>query len=229
MVRSKDHQPNIMQLQGKKMKGIADVVFVMDTSGSMSPVIEAVKNHIVTFVDSINSNSQMPIDLRLGLVSHFTDGGDRRGIHHWDFTSSVSDFKQALQSCDKMPASADEFGLPALDRALDFPWRPVSRRFVVSFTDEPVSGGQEADFQRSRLQDLGAKFGQLRVNGYLIGPTCPDYDALGRFPRMIRVVLPHQELATYDFGRFLSDLGRTVSQSSEQQAPSAVSQNLYGI
>jgi len=211
------------------MKGIADVVFVMDTSGSMSTVIEAVKNHIVTFVDSIQSNSQMPIDLRLGLVSHFTDGGDRRGVRHWDFTSSVPDFKQALQSCDKLPASADEFGLPALDRALDFPWRPVSRRFVVSFTDEPVEGGHEPDMQRSQLQDLGAKFGQLRVNGFLIGPSCPDYDALGRFPRMIRVVLNQGELATYDFGRFLSDLGRTVSQSSEQESPASVRNNLYGL
>ena len=211
------------------MKGVADVVFVMDTSGSMSPVIEAVKNHIVTFVDSIQKNSQMPIDLRLGLVSHFTDGGDRRGVRAWEFTGSVTDFKQSLQECDKLPATADEYGLPALDRALDFPWRPVSRRFIVSFTDEPVGGGHEPEFQRSRLQELGFKFGQLRVNGYLIGPVCPDYDALGRFPRMIRVVVTQGGLATYDFGQFLGELGRTVSQCAEQEIASTACKNLYGL
>jgi hypothetical protein len=218
-----------MQLQGKKMKGVADVVFVMDTSGSMTPVIEAVKNHISTFVDSIQGNSQMPVDLRLGLVSHFTDGGDRRGVRHWDFTPSLSDFKAALQICDKLPASQDEFGLPALDRALDFPWRPVSRRFLVSFTDEPVAGGFDPDFQNSRLNDLAGKFAQLRISGYLIGPACPAYDALGRGPKMVRVILPHHALASYDFGRFLSELGRTVSQSVEQEAPASIRRNLYGI
>jgi hypothetical protein len=171
----------------------------------------------------------MPIDLRLGLVSHYTDGGDRRGVRAWDFTSSVYDFKQSLQVCDKLPAAADEFGLPALDRALDFPWRPVSRRFVVAFTDEPVSGGHEPGFQRSCLQELGTKFGQLCVNGYLIGPECLDYGALGHFPRMIRVVLPHEGLASYDFGRFLSDLGRTVSQSAEQEVGATVRKNLYNL
>lgn len=218
-----------MQLTGKKMKGVADVVFVMDTSGSMSSVIESVKNHIITFVESIQANSQMPIDIRLGLVSHYTDGGDRRGVRAWDFTTSVEDFKQALHQCDKLPASADEYGLPALDRALDFPWRPVSRRFVVAFTDEPVEGGHEPGFQRSRLQELGAKFGQLRVNGYLIGPECPDYGALGRFPRIVRVVLAPDELARYDFDRFLSDLGKTVSQSADQEIGTGIPSNLYRL
>lgn len=217
-----------MPLIPQKLKGVADVVFVMDTSGSMSPVISAVKNHITTFVDSIQKHSQPPVDLRLGLVAHYADGGDRRGVYAWDFTESVGEFKTRLGSCDSLPASGDEFGLPALDRALDFPWRPKCRRFVVSFTDEPVSGGTDHSFQKSRLKELTEKFAALRVAGYLVGPSCPDYDQLGLAPRMVRIVLRHAELATYDFGSFLRELGRTVSTASEQEAL-PVKANLYGL
>ena len=217
-----------MPLVPQKLKGIADVVFVMDTSGSMSPVIAAVKSHINTFVDSIRNHSQPPVDLRLGLVAHFADGGDRMGVYAWEFTESEEEFKARLGRCDALPASGDEFGLPALDRALDFPWRPKCRRFVVSFTDEPVSGGTDDSFQRSRLKQLAEKFANLRVAGYLVGPACPDYDQLGLAPRMVRVVLNHAELATYDFGSFLRELGRTVSIASEQEAL-PVKSNLYGL
>ena len=69
-----------MPLQSAKIRGVADIVFVLDVSGSMSPVIEQVKNHIGTFVDSIRASSQTPIDLRLGLVTHQSRGGDRRNV-----------------------------------------------------------------------------------------------------------------------------------------------------
>lgn len=216
-----------MPLVGQKLKGVADVVFVMDISGSMRPVISAVKGHVSTFVDSIQRHSQPPVDLRLGLVAHYADGGDREGVYAWDFTDSPERFKTQLGGCDSLPASADEFGLPALDRALDFPWRAQCRRFVVSFTDEPVEGGHRPEFQRSRLQDLAGKFAALKAAGYLIGPPCPDYDLLGRGPRMVRVAIGHGDLARYDFGSFLAELGRTVSTATEQEA-TPVRPNLYG-
>ena len=218
-----------MPLIGQKLRGVADVVFVMDRSPSMDPVIEAVKAHVAGFVDSIHRNSQMPLDVRLGLVSHYSDGGDRRGTRHWDFTTSVDEFKDNIAKCDRSPASGDEYGLPALDRALDFPWRPLCRRFVVSFTDEPVAGGCDVEFQQSKLSQLAAKFEALRVSGYLIGPECPDYDTLCQGPRMVRVVLNHGELAGYDFGKFFSSLGRTVSAAPDQEAGGPVTPNLYGL
>lgn len=217
-----------MPLIAQKLKGVADVVFVMDISGSMSPVISSVKNHITSFVDSVRKYSQPAVDLRLGLVAHYADGGDRRGVYAWEFTDSSEVFKTQLGRCDSLPASGDEFGLPALDRALDFPWRPKCRRFVISFTDEPVSGGTDHPLQTSRLKELAEKFVALRVAGYLVAPACPDYDELGRAPRMVRVVLGHGELASYDFGNFLKELGRTVSTASEQGAL-PVRSNLYGL
>lgn len=217
-----------MPLVGQKLKGVADVVFVMDISGSMSPVIRAVKSHISALVDTVATSSQPPVDLRLGLVAHYADGGDRRGVYSWDFTESTELFRKHLSGCNSLPSSADEFGLPALDRALDFPWRPKCRRFLVSFTDEPVSGGHRSQFQKSRLQELAAKFSALRVAGYLVGPSCPAYDQLGRGPRMVRVRLDHAELTRFDIRSFLGELGRTVSMAAEQEAE-PVTANLYGL
>ncbi|MCB1079132.1 MAG: hypothetical protein KDM64_15035, partial [Verrucomicrobiae bacterium] len=164
-----------------------------------------------------------------GLVAHYADGGDRSGVYAWDFTDSTEEFKQNLRECDSLPARHDEYGLPALDRALDFEWRPMCRRFVVSFTDEPVDGGHEPAFQRSCLAQLSEKFNALKVNGFLIGPACSAYDELGRAPRMVRVLLGHSDLARYDFARFLADLGRTVSNTAEQEVGGGVSRNLYRL
>lgn len=216
-----------MPLQLGKAKGVADVVFVVDVSGSMSPVIEAVKSHINTFVESIRTNSQSPIDLRLGLVAHETSGGDRRGVTAYPFTNDVPQFQGNLASCDR-DSAGDEFGLPALDRALDFDWRPVSRRFVISFTDEPVAGGSDVEFQLSKLQQLTEKFVALRVSGYVIGPDCPHYDNVCAGPRMVRMKVGQAELATYDFGSFLQSLGKTVSSTPNQEAPTDSMTNLYG-
>jgi len=217
-----------MSLQGK-LKGVADVVFVIDVSGSMAPVIEAVKKHISTFVESIHRHSQMPIDLRLGLVAHYASGGSRQGTREWPFTDSVDEFCRHLADCESVAGTYDEFGLPALDAALDFPWRSRCRRFVVSFTDEPVKGGHEPDLQCSKLQDLMEKFAALSVNGYVIGPSCPDYDRLCTGPRMVRVTVEQVGLARHDFQRFLSELGRTVSQSGEQGQGPPVKTNLYAL
>jgi len=194
----------------------------------MSPVIESVKEHITTFVDSINASSQIPIHLRLGLVTHEAAMGDRRGVWASAFTESVHDFKALLTGCEAN-STGNEFGLPALDRALDFDWRPSCRRFVVSFTDEPVEGGTDVPFQLGKLPELADKFHALRVAGYLIGPACPNYDAICAGPKMVRVVMEHGDLSTYDFSKFLSELGRTVSASPEEQVPSRPAPNLYGI
>lgn len=217
-----------MAFQVKNAKGIADVVFVLDVSGSMSSVIDAVMAHIAGFVESIHTHSQMKMDVRLGLVAHESSSGQRRGVRAWDFTEQVDSFCAALAQAQD-GASGDEFGLPALDYALDFDWRPNCRRFVISFTDEPVSGGQQHEFQVSQLEALRQKFADLRVNGFILAPPCPDYDQLCRSQRMLRTVLEGGALASYDFGKFFSAMGKTVSQAQEQQAPVKVRRNLYGI
>lgn len=56
-------------------KGIADVVFCLDASGSMSPCIDGVRRHIIDFLSGIRSNNQLSWDLRLDFVAYSAMGG----------------------------------------------------------------------------------------------------------------------------------------------------------
>jgi len=84
--------------------------------------------------------------------------------------------------------------------------------------------------QMAKLEDLKRKMNTLHIHGYFVAPTCPVFDALGKqMPRMVRVILTQSELQTYDFGKFLSDMGKTVSVTSESVAPVSFRPNLYGL
>ena len=42
----------------KKVKGIVDIVFLIDATGSMQPCIDALRRNIEFFIDRIESNTQ---------------------------------------------------------------------------------------------------------------------------------------------------------------------------
>ena len=65
----------------------ADIVFVLDVTGSMGDEIDGVKNHIVEFADSL---SYRGIDFRLGMVT-FLDVIE----NVYPFTRDVSSFSRA--------------------------------------------------------------------------------------------------------------------------------------
>ncbi len=211
-----------MGLQQQHIKGVADVVFVLDASYSMRPILEAVKDHIDTFVAGVQSGQQK-IDLRLGLVVHPTDDAP---VEVYPFTDDIATFRANLAAVE---LSGDEFTLPAIDAALDMPWRQRSRRFVIVFTDEPVRGGHDYKFQLSKFDDLKKKFSMLNIHGYIIAPRCKHYDSFSNVPKVERITMDRKELNSYDFSNLLSSMGKTVSSTQEQDSPISVMSNLYGI
>ena len=59
-----------------KTKGVADVVFLIDVSGSMSPIIDALRKNIESFVDSLSSggaNNAAPVRDWRGKVVGYRD------------------------------------------------------------------------------------------------------------------------------------------------------------
>ena len=59
-----------------KTKGVADVVFLIDVSGSMRPIIDALRKNIETFVDSLSSggaNNAAPVRDWRGKVVGYRD------------------------------------------------------------------------------------------------------------------------------------------------------------
>src|SRR3954463_13116676 len=59
-----------------KTKGVADIVFVVDISGSMSPCIDALRRNIEAFIDSLNkgdANNAAPVKDWRGKVVGYRD------------------------------------------------------------------------------------------------------------------------------------------------------------
>ena len=229
-------------------KGTADVVFCLDASASMQPCIEGVKSHIASFVDGLTSSGQQSWDLRLDYVAHSAGLGLKMvSLHESDvieslygagstgrgqqgarlFTSDVEEFKRGLNS---VTTGADEASLPALDSCLDFPWRPSSEchRVVVFMTDEPTSGGQQAEKQTNRLPALMRKIMDLRVLLFLIGPECPVYEELSEVDKSEYEVI--DGLSSINFNNLLSGIGKSVSvsQTSQQTDEPVIERELYG-
>ena len=140
-----------------KIKGVADIVFLLDATGSMQPSIDAVKRNIGTFVDRLekpeDENATLPVKDWRAAVWEFRDvraDGARWLVRHpfvrsagelrgqlggvvasggGDEPESLLDALHAVAKMDASPRDANE-GEPEKWRA-----RGVATRVVVVFTD----------------------------------------------------------------------------------------------
>jgi len=208
-----------------RIKGVADVVFVLDVSGSMADIIEGVKRHIGDFVAKLLGDPQSTLrDVRLGLVTHDVDGDAK--VHAASFVTSAEGFRSNLLAA---PSGVDEYGLPAIDRALDSPWRSVCRRYIVFLTDEPVSSGHAPQFQESKVYPLCEKMTRLHVHFIGYGPPCPNYELVGKTPGSMYRVVDRGELEALDMRDVLVGIARTITMGSDQQLGGGARANLYGL
>lgn len=136
---------------------LADVVFLVDNSGSMSEEADAVANSIVNWSNAL---TQSGLDLRVGCVGygddrHAVDGGlnlttpdllkeylDRStGTYRtWNFGGDDAEYlaSQARESGNYENGSYNECGMVALHFAHDnYSFRGGANRIYVNFTDEP--------------------------------------------------------------------------------------------
>ncbi|VTT96665.1 Uncharacterized protein OS=Microvirga lotononidis GN=MicloDRAFT_00033000 PE=4 SV=1: VWA_2 [Gemmataceae bacterium] len=143
--------------QQPKVKGIADIVFLLDATGSMGPCIHAVKQNITKFVTTLttpNPNGGAVVkDWRAKVVGYrdldytdcppYVDNPFVSNIHQLEaqLSSLTADgggdepetLLEALYKLAAMPATGPNADLDPNA------WRPVgaARRFVVVFTDAP--------------------------------------------------------------------------------------------
>lgn len=144
------------------MANIADIVFLIDNTGSMSRYIEKVRNNINNFANSLKDSG---IDYRLGLIS-FGDIADSK-IKKYDFTSDTNTFiDEVNEVADNLTGGGDlpESGLEALmdsdTGALSMDFRSdASKHFVVVTDDsfhnqgESGSGNSSAYLETSDVEN----------------------------------------------------------------------------
>lgn len=121
----------------------ADVVFVLDCSGSMGDDIAAVRSNIGEFADSLVARN---IDLQLGVVTFSTTIDE---VH--DFTSNVEEFKGWLAGIDLWGGRENSLG--ALYQATQLSFRENSKRTIVWITDEDYPVAPEINLTVQEVVD----------------------------------------------------------------------------
>lgn len=105
-----------------------DLVFVLDVTGSMSEEIQAVKNNMIEFTDSIANQG---ISYRLALV---TFGDEVRSTS--SFTTDAGAFKTLIgQQTANGGADFPENSLDALAAATELNFKPNAKKVIIWITD----------------------------------------------------------------------------------------------
>lgn len=105
---------------------LADVVFVLDISGSMGNEIDAVRNNLNEFAEALAAEG---FDFKIGVVTFSTTVD-----HVWDLTSDINQIKNNLASIQLWGGTEDSPA--ALYRASQLSFRDGSKRTIIWVTDE---------------------------------------------------------------------------------------------
>lgn len=185
-------------LQEKKVKGVADIVFVVDVSGSMGPVIEDLKKNISIFVDSLttaDANNTRPIkDWRARVVGYRDAEADGSSwLFDHGFVRDAAQLKMQLASLtaegggDEPESLLDALykvaTMSASEKGAEDPnqWRHrrEATRVVIVFTDASFKSAMVIPEARGgSLEDLKHAIMANRIVLSIFAPQMPCYDAL---------------------------------------------------
>jgi len=187
----------------------ADVVFLLDKSQSMRPVLESLKEHIDRFVYGVKQQlSLSTTDLRIGFLAY-----DNRKFWQLDFTRDPQKFSTALA---QIPAGGNELTLVALDYALShFSWMDSRRWIVVLLTDEIVQRNAHPKKQLAKVDALREK---IRLGPHWIYARAPRkcrvFHDLATLKNFVFVPLhTRNEYQEQRFHKVLDHITQTVSNS----------------
>ncbi|MEM1093627.1 MAG: VWA domain-containing protein [Bacteroidota bacterium] len=142
----------------------ADVVFVLDVSGSMGNEIAAVRSNIVEFADSL---TQRGIDYRLGLVA-FRDAVTEVS----NFTDDVDSFRGVVgRQTASGGGDRPENSLDAIDRAAQFAFRPTAQRVLIWITDADYYEGTTDTRTQHTAESIVGTLLREGITLYSIGNT----------------------------------------------------------
>ena len=146
-----------MEIGRDSTKARADLVFVIDTTGSMNDKIDGLVESCESFVDKL---ARRHIDWVAAVVGFgdLTVEGDR--IVATSFSSSADHVKALLRGLPRYSGGGNEgeSSLEAVQAALDQPgYRPDAIKVFVLITDEPaLQRGLRASTMTGRLREAGA-------------------------------------------------------------------------
>ena len=214
-----------------KTKGVADVVFLIDVSGSMSPIIDALRKNIETFVDSLSTgdaNNAAPVrDWRAKVVGYRDiEAAQSEGVEWIEDNPFVRD-TAALKG--QLSALRAEGGGDEPESLLDalykvatmeaspkgaqaeeggkWRYRSEAARVVVVFTD--ASFKETMSIQEAKggaLQDVANVVMANRIILSLFAPNFEGYDRLSQIDKSEWEVVEYEGLNAQEaLQKFTSD------------------------
>lgn len=148
--------------------GKADIVFVVDTTGSMSSKIYNVQNNINTFADKMSN--EYHVDMNYSLIEYRDiekDGIDSTIAHNnlsSNWFTNVNTFKSEVSGLTVDGGDdAPETPIDALELARMSNWRNGAAKFVVLVTDAPYK-----ENNTSGIKDMNEMAQKFASNGIIV-------------------------------------------------------------
>jgi hypothetical protein len=191
-----------------KTKGVADLVFVVDVTGSMAPCIDALRKNIETFIDSLSKgdgNSAAPVRDWRGKVVGYRDieAGATDGVPWFvdnPFVRDVAALKAQLAGL-KAEGGGDEpeslldalfkvASMPAIPKGSQaedptkWRYRSDAARVVIVFTDASFKETMSLpEAKGGSLQDVANVVMANRIILSLFAPNFEGYDRLSQIDK----------------------------------------------
>jgi hypothetical protein len=234
------YQETLSVSQKPKVKGVADIVFLLDATSSMAPCIGAVKENIAAFVRQLtdaNANAFIK-DWRTKIVGYRDWGCDREPYVDNPFVNTVAALEAQLAALkDTGGGDEPESLLEALYRLANMPvtgpeesrrpdaWRHGrdARRFVVVFTD--------ASYHETMVDPAGGKVNDViyaminaKIALYLFAPDMACYEPLSELDQsqwypVTGGTTPQESLKAFvsdrsHFQEIMEKLARTITMTA---------------
>ncbi|MEJ5351504.1 MAG: T9SS type A sorting domain-containing protein [Melioribacteraceae bacterium] len=136
---------NVIQPGQSGNARLADIVFIMDNSGSMGDEQSAVSNNVFNFVNNLASSG---VDYALGLCRYgaLANSGNPIIENNGMLTSDADYFKNNLWKLNKTDGGKEPGYYAIKQTASSFNFRPGSQKIFIIITDEdPDQGGATID------------------------------------------------------------------------------------
>lgn len=197
------HQVPILDFAGIGDDRPVDIVFVFDTTSSMSEEIDGVKRQCVIFAEELENKGR---DYRLGLV---TFGDEIRGIYNGDgtLTNSVQEFKQWIEQLRARGGNdGPELALDAMVKGSQMRFRDDVQRILILLTDAPPHHRSDpTNFSDLMIDETLQMLEAAHITLFAVAPDLselPEKDNIWRM-KPGRYGLP----ASNEYGRMTGELG----------------------
>ena len=135
-----------------KLLSAVDVCFVVDSTGSMQPFIDAAQRQLIDTMKELSAKSS--VDLRIGLVE-YRDHPPQDKSFVTRINQLTADMKKMQKIINGLKADGGGDAPEAvydgiLDACTKVDWRPFSCRFVLLVGDAPPHGAQQSRSEPGR-------------------------------------------------------------------------------